>query len=1179
MGLVAAVGAAVVLGCMDRTVTGPTPLGVSDSLRVVSGSNQSGIISTALPTAVVVQVKNAAGAVIKNATVTFSVASGGGSVSPAIMSTDATGSAQTTWTLGSTTGQQSLTASAGSNTVTIVATAAASASSGGGTTTTQTPTQVALSQGAGQSGTIGQPLGIPIVAKVLDAGGNTVAGVDVVWSTPVANGTGSFASPVTSRTDAAGLATTTWILGSKVGQQLITATVGSLTPLTLSATAQLGTGGAILIDNGNNQSANISAALPTYLRVLVVDQNGNPALGARVTWNVQSGGGTLSKANGTTNAAGLDSIQWTFGPTAGQQAVSAQVSNGTFVTFFGSANTLAATPAQVVIGSGNGQLASIGQPAPLPVVVKVLDANGGPVSGTLVSFTPAAGNGGGSTSPAFIKTDAAGLATTEWILGSKVGQQTLQASVSGLTPLSLVATASVGAGGAILIDNGNNQSANASSALPNYLRVLVLDGNGNPAQNARVSWLVTQGAGSISQSNGATSAAGKDSVSWTLGSSGTQNVTATVNGIGFVTFVGNVTTGSLVPSQIVVASGNGQSGSVGQPLAQPVMIKVVDASATPVSGVTVNFTLPVGNGGGSVSPSSGKTDASGQLSTLWTLGSKVGQQTINASVTGLTTLSMISTATLNSSGAVLVDNGNNQAGGSGGTLTNYLRTLVVDQGGNPVLGARVSWAVASGGGTLSKTTGTTNAVGVDSVQWTLGSTVGAQTVTATVQFVGAATFTATASTTSGVATTLRIVSGDGQSGQSAQVLPLPLVVEVRDAGGNALSGVAVSFTQAAGNSDGVTSPSPTTTGVDGRASVTWRLGTNTGSTVQTQTVTAALTAFPAVTSVSFTASARPQFRIRMVDLKDTLQVDTTGATLKDSLLVQVYDPVTNKGVQGVPVTWGVQSGTSVDGFPVIAGDTTDNNGYARTRWVLRSSASGAAIPPSVVSKRMVATATGVGQVEFKARVYPGSLRAITLNLPSTSQTAGTTASLCATALDGSSYPVDSANTTITVVVGGVTTTYTDKTKLDGTVCANHPVTTSGSMSVTFSITSTVRPYTFTASDSKTGSVVAVPGNASTVVIISGNNQSGTAGRALAAPLIVEVRDAFGNTVSGASVAIAVVGGAGTVTVGGGGSSNVSTTSGGAGRVSFSWTLGAAAGTNTVSVIAGGTLVTFTATGT
>ena len=102
----AAIGA---LACESSTAPAPTPW-----LTVVSGDGQTGQTGTTLFFPIVVTVTDTSGHnAIPNQTVTFTVASGGGSVSPKTAVTDGRGRAQTGWTLGPQGGAQSLTVSIG----------------------------------------------------------------------------------------------------------------------------------------------------------------------------------------------------------------------------------------------------------------------------------------------------------------------------------------------------------------------------------------------------------------------------------------------------------------------------------------------------------------------------------------------------------------------------------------------------------------------------------------------------------------------------------------------------------------------------------------------------------------------------------------------------------------------------------------------------------------------------------------------------------------------------------------------------------------------------------------------------------------------------------------------------------------------------------------------------------
>jgi hypothetical protein len=75
-----------------------------------------------------------------------------------------------------------------------------------------------------------------------------------------------------------------------------------------------------------------------------------------------------------------------------------------------------------------------------------------------------------------------------------------------------------------------------------------------------------------------------------------------------------------------------------------------------------------------------------------------------------------------------------------------LAVRVTATDGAPVAGITVSWAVTSGGGSVSPTTSVTDADGVAETTWTLGPVPGQQTVTATIEGGVSTTFTAIATT-------------------------------------------------------------------------------------------------------------------------------------------------------------------------------------------------------------------------------------------------------------------------------------------------------------------------------------------------------------------------------------------------------------------------------------------------
>ncbi len=96
---------------------------------------------------------------------------------------------------------------------------------------------------------------------------------------------------------------------------------------------------------------------------------------------------------------------------------------------------------------------------------------------------------------------------------------------------------------------------------------------------------------------------------------------------------GNGGGGSTGPYSIAIFAGNGQSATPGVALVTPLSVTVTNA-AGPASGVTVTWS--VASGGGSIVPATSTTDAGGRASTVLTLGSVPGANTVRATVVDAT---------------------------------------------------------------------------------------------------------------------------------------------------------------------------------------------------------------------------------------------------------------------------------------------------------------------------------------------------------------------------------------------------------------------------------------------------------------------------------------------------------------------------------------------------------------
>ena len=149
---IAAALAILAAACGGSTEPSGSSNGASQ-IQIVSGNGQVQLVGQALPSPLVVKVINGSGTAVQGATVTFTVASGSATVSPASTSTDATGQAKTTVTLGSSPGNVQINATVGGTSLVVAFVVTAGTSTSAKACTGATPVAMALGQvNAGVSG-------------------------------------------------------------------------------------------------------------------------------------------------------------------------------------------------------------------------------------------------------------------------------------------------------------------------------------------------------------------------------------------------------------------------------------------------------------------------------------------------------------------------------------------------------------------------------------------------------------------------------------------------------------------------------------------------------------------------------------------------------------------------------------------------------------------------------------------------------------------------------------------------------------------------------------------------------------------------------------------------------------------------------------------------------------------
>lgn len=244
----------------------------------------------------------------------------------------------------------------------------------------------------------------------------------------------------------------------------------------------------------------------------------------------------------------------------------------------------------------------------------------------------------------------------------------------------------------------------------------------------------------------------------------------------------------VVPTTITPTSTDTLRGAVATQLAAPVVVTVKNKAGDPIDSAVVTFA--VGSGGGTVGSASVRTDVSGQASTTWTLGNTVGVQSVTATVGTLPAVTFFAVATAQGASAIAKAAGDAQTAAAGATVPVAPSVKVTDKFGNPVSGVLTTFTVASGGGSVTGASANTDVNGIATVgSWRLGTTAGANTLTATASGVTPITFTATG--TAGAVSQVKITN-------TAPTLSIgqtfTLTAQALDANNNRVTNAAISFT-------------------------------------------------------------------------------------------------------------------------------------------------------------------------------------------------------------------------------------------------------------------------------------------------------------------------------------------------------------------------------------------------
>ncbi|HXT17195.1 MAG TPA: Ig-like domain-containing protein [Gemmatimonadaceae bacterium] len=204
-------------GELPTTPSTPSTPGSSTSSSGLTITADTGLIGDTVLVTSVLQVKvhvTQNNTPVSGTAVTWTVSSGGGSVSAPSSTTDASGAAVVTWTIGDTARTNALSAGITGATVAVTVTAI------GGK-----PTQ--LLKVTADSSAVVSGAALLLVARATDKFGNAAPGVAVTWS---ASG-GTLSTP-TSTTGLSGNASVNFVTPAKAGTSTVTASVAGLGSVT-----------------------------------------------------------------------------------------------------------------------------------------------------------------------------------------------------------------------------------------------------------------------------------------------------------------------------------------------------------------------------------------------------------------------------------------------------------------------------------------------------------------------------------------------------------------------------------------------------------------------------------------------------------------------------------------------------------------------------------------------------------------------------------------------------------------------------------------------------------------------------------------------------------------------------------------------------------------------------------
>ena len=477
-------------GVPDLAINETATAAAAAQLAKVSGDAQVDTIGAKLPQPFVVKVTDSFGNAVAGATVAWTNVGGDGALAAASTTTDTSGLASMTFTLGPTVRTDSVSASlsdVSGATVLFTATAAP-----------RVATKIAIVSGDAQAGLVGSTLPAPLVVRVTDAGNIPIRGASVTWAVLTGDGT---VNPSVSTSDSLGLASTVLTLAHTPGLNMVSATLPNHASVTFTDTSSVGSATSVRFVTQPSNVVSATYIVPN-IQVEILDASGHrDTVGAGSTLQV-----TLSVLHGPPGGTVRDSV----GPAAATVSAVAGLATfhvgndliGTYklrasspglVSDSSVAYTVSLGPARhVQYVAGAGQTGAPGDTTIVRPQVLVMDGGGNPVPGGSVTWRVDSGGGtlvnpASPTTPAssvVAAADGTGHSAVLWTLGT-AGAQQIRAFTTTSSKDTVPFTALLHLVGTQLVFTNVFDTTYASGThLP--LVVQVEDANGHPVPQAGV---------------------------------------------------------------------------------------------------------------------------------------------------------------------------------------------------------------------------------------------------------------------------------------------------------------------------------------------------------------------------------------------------------------------------------------------------------------------------------------------------------------------------------------------------------------------------------------------------------------------------------------------------------------------------------------------------------------------